>query len=139
MFRDSQARSIIKAISWRILGTLDTILLSYLILGDISLALSIGFTEVVTKLLLYYVHERVWNLFHWGRKAVAPSHKRSIAKSISWRVTGTIDTVIIAFLFSQSPESAFSIGFFELFTKILFFYLHERLWALAKWGRIYEE
>lgn len=67
--QESSRRSLCKAISWRITGTLDTIFLSYLITGRLTFAVSIGACEVLTKLLLYYVHERVWNRIHFGKKA----------------------------------------------------------------------
>jgi uncharacterized membrane protein len=59
-------RSIIKAFSWRILGTLDTILLSYIITGEVSKAMTIGSIELISKFALYYFHERLWNRFKWG-------------------------------------------------------------------------
>lgn len=52
--------SVLKSISWRIVGTLDTILISFILTGKISLALSIGGIEVLTKMTLYYFHERAW-------------------------------------------------------------------------------
>jgi uncharacterized membrane protein len=58
---DSNLKSILKTISWRILGTLDTILIAFFITGKIQIAISIGSIEVVTKMILYYFHERVWN------------------------------------------------------------------------------
>jgi len=61
--------SIAKAISWRALGTIDTMLISWLITGKLVLAVSIGTTELLTKTLLYYVHERIWNRIKFGRKA----------------------------------------------------------------------
>lgn len=61
------SRSFIKSISWRIIGTLDTIIISYLVTGTLSFALSIGAIELVTKMGLYVVHERVWNRIHWGK------------------------------------------------------------------------
>lgn len=60
-------RSLLKTISWRIIGTLDTILISWIITGTLTLAFSIGFVELVTKMGLYYFHERAWNKINWGR------------------------------------------------------------------------
>ena len=60
-------RSIVKAISWRILGTLDTVIISWFITGQIAMALSIGSIEVVTKMVLYFFHERFWNIIKWGK------------------------------------------------------------------------
>lgn len=57
---DSNLKSLLKTISWRILGTLDTMVISYLITGNLTTAFSIGSVEVFTKMILYYFHERVW-------------------------------------------------------------------------------
>jgi uncharacterized membrane protein len=59
----SYKRHIAKTISWRIIGTLDTILLSWIITGSWKLGLSIGGVEVITKMILYFFHERMWYKF----------------------------------------------------------------------------
>ncbi len=60
---DSAAKSLLKTVSWRIVGTLDTMFIAYFLTGEVSIALSIGSIEVFTKMLLYYLHERFWNKF----------------------------------------------------------------------------
>ena len=65
---DKASRSIVKAISWRVIGTLDTIIISWFITGEVTMALSIGLIEVITKMLLYFFHERIWNLIKWGKQ-----------------------------------------------------------------------
>jgi uncharacterized membrane protein len=65
---ENHSRSLLKAISWRVTGTLDTIGVSYFVTGKIGLALSIGFVELFTKIGLYYAHERVWNRISLGRE-----------------------------------------------------------------------
>lgn len=60
-------RSVLKTISWRAVGTLDTVLISWLITGALSLAFSIGLIELVTKMILYFFHERAWNKIKWGK------------------------------------------------------------------------
>jgi len=62
------SRSFIKALSWRFIGTLDTIVISWVITGKMILAFSIGAFELMTKTVLYYFHERIWNSIKWGRK-----------------------------------------------------------------------
>lgn len=64
--REKPVRSLLKAISWRITGSLDTILLSWLFTQNVNTALAIGLTEVLTKTLLYYFHERAWNRVRIG-------------------------------------------------------------------------
>lgn len=56
----SYKRHLAKTVSWRIIGTLDTIILSGIITGSWELGLTIGGIEVVTKMVLYFLHERMW-------------------------------------------------------------------------------
>ena len=65
---DTHHRSLIKALTWRAIGTLDTILISFILTGKIKLALSIGAVELITKTILYYLHERIWNKIQFGKK-----------------------------------------------------------------------
>jgi uncharacterized membrane protein len=67
----SYKRHIVKTISWRIIGTLDTIILSSIITGDVKLGMSIGGVEVITKMVLYFLHERAWYKFsNFGVKEI---------------------------------------------------------------------
>lgn len=61
---DKPVKSIIKAVSWRIVGTIDTMIISYFVTGKITVAVSIGSVEVITKTILYYFHERLWAHIH---------------------------------------------------------------------------
>jgi uncharacterized membrane protein len=65
---ETHARSVLKAISWRTLGTLDTFAISWLLTGRVEIAGSIAGLEIATKLLWYYLHERVWAAIRWGRR-----------------------------------------------------------------------
>ena len=64
----TKTRSILKAISWRIVGTLDTMCLGWIITGDPLIGLKIGALELITKFVLYYLHERVWLRNKYGIK-----------------------------------------------------------------------
>jgi uncharacterized membrane protein len=66
--RDSHPRSIAKAVSWRLLGSVDTFVLSVIFTGSLRLAGSIAVTEMFTKMVLYYVHERVWSAIPWNQR-----------------------------------------------------------------------
>ena len=65
--QENKSRSIGKSISWRVLASCDTVLISYIITGSFAIAASIGSIEVLTKMILYYFHERAWNRFEFGR------------------------------------------------------------------------
>jgi uncharacterized membrane protein len=66
--KDSHFKSLFKGFTWRILGTLDTMLLAYIFTGNTNVALSIGGTEFFTKIFLYYFHERLWQMPNLFRK-----------------------------------------------------------------------
>lgn len=65
---EKPTRSIVKSISWRLIGTVDTILISWFITGEVAIAFSIGSIELLTKMVLYFFHERIWNTIKWGKK-----------------------------------------------------------------------
>ena len=58
--QDSHSRSLAKAVSWRITGSIDTLILSFVFTGNVKVAGSIALAEMVTKMALYYLHERAW-------------------------------------------------------------------------------
>jgi uncharacterized membrane protein len=70
---ERHSRSIAKAVSWRATGSLDTFCVSWFVTGNAVFAGSIAVTEIVTKIVLYYLHERVWGRIKWGRGAAEPS------------------------------------------------------------------
>lgn len=80
---ESHIRSLVKAASWRATGTADTIFWSWLFTGSVGTALSIGATEVITKIFLYYGHERLWTRIPFGRKkADQPTIEESSTGSV---------------------------------------------------------
>ena len=107
-------RHIFKAISWRAIGSLDTLLLSWFISGDLSTGVKIGITEVITKIILYYVHE-----IFWFKSKVKSTNKRHIIKTFSWRTIGTIDTFVLSWIITGNPLTGLKIGLSEVFTKMI--------------------
>lgn len=133
----SHKRHIAKTLTWRIVGTLDTVILSWVISGSPSIGLKIGSAEVVTKMILYYLHERTWfniNLSKSGR--VLESRKRHLAKTFTWRFIGTLDTMLLAWWISGNPLIGLKIGFVEVFSKMVLYYLHERFWYRSNFGLV---
>jgi uncharacterized membrane protein len=75
---ETHSRSLLKAASWRALGSIDTFVLSWLFTGHPGVAGAIAGTEVFTKILLYYFHERVWSSIRWGAQRVDDDPAASI-------------------------------------------------------------
>ncbi|MCT4628562.1 DUF2061 domain-containing protein [Winogradskyella sp.] len=131
----SYKRHIAKTITWRILGTLDTIMLSWIIIGNPLAGLKIGLAEVTTKTVLYYLHERVWYKINFSKNGIKlESRKRHIAKTITWRFIGTLDTMTLAWIISGDSFVALQISFVEVVTKMILYYLHERAWYKINFG-----
>ena len=70
MFEESSFRSVVKALSWRIIATFTTTLLVLLFTGRLDVAVTVGALEAIAKMALYFAHERVWNRLDFGRRPV---------------------------------------------------------------------
>jgi len=64
---EKHVRSLAKTISWRILATSTTILLVFLFTGNFVISASVGALELLSKTIIYYIHERIWNMSNFGR------------------------------------------------------------------------
>lgn len=126
---ESRKRHIAKTFTWRIVGTIDTIILSWIITGNPLTGIKIGFAEVLTKMILYYLHERFW-----FKIPIIESRKRHLFKTVSWRTLGTLDTIILSWIITGNPLTGIKIGIVEVITKMLLYYLHERVWYNSNFG-----
>ncbi|MCG9970441.1 DUF2061 domain-containing protein [Gramella sp. YB25] len=115
-------------------GTLDTILLSWIITENPYTGLKIGLSEVITKMILYYGHERIWFNIKAGVTKYGDSRKRHLAKTVTWRIVGTLDTMLLAWWISGNPFTGLKIGLIEVITKMVLYYLHERTWYNFDYG-----
>ncbi|MCL6266659.1 DUF2061 domain-containing protein [Flagellimonas myxillae] len=129
MGKVSYKRHLAKTITWRLVGTLDTIILSWLITGNPFTGLKIGIAEMVTKMVLYYLHERAWLSVD-----VTNSQKRHLIKTVTWRGIGTLDTILLSWVITGNPLTGLKIGFAEVITKMILYYLHERAWYRINYG-----
>lgn len=145
-------QAVAKAVSWRVVGTIDTLILSWVLityLGSIfgmeqhgSEALEpasyIAITEVATKMVFYFLHERFWVILAWGtliedgKRAI--SYARTTTKTAIWRVIASLDAMLLAWLFTRNIGTAISIGGLEVFTKLVLYFFHERIWAKLPFG-----
>ena len=122
-------RHIAKTISWRILGTADTMLLSWLITGSFEAGMQIGVADVTTKLVLYYLHERAW-----FKSSVKNANRRHLLKTVTWRVIGTLDTILLSFWIWGDGTQSVQIGGAETVSKSVLYFLHEKMWYRIAFG-----
>lgn len=134
----SRKRHIAKTVTWRIIATGTTFVLTMIFFRDDPHATEkagwVALFETIIKMALYYYHERIWfNINLQIRSAI-----RHFLKTITWRITASLTTFIIAFIiFREDPgaaEKATGIALVESILKMLFYYLHERAWYASKFG-----
>lgn len=122
-------RHIAKSLTWRLIGTIDTLVFAWLITGDLSEGISISGFTTLTKLLWYYMHERLW-----FNSSITDSNKRHILKTFTWRGIGTLDTVLFGCLITGNPFTGLKIGGIETVSKMLLYFGHEKLWYKINYG-----
>jgi uncharacterized membrane protein len=73
MMHEKSYRSFVKGVSYRIIGTITTFIISFCITGKVDAAVTIGIVDVISKVAIYYVHERTWNRISFGRVKQVPT------------------------------------------------------------------
>jgi len=156
-------RSIYKTFTWRVIASLDTALLAFAfsyygneILGiftqlglmnydfeitqttikeSVTDGLLVGSIEIVTKLIIYYFHERAWRI-GWQKQSNRFHHskKRSLYKAITYRIIGSLDTFVISSFVIKSTKLGGGVAIAEIITKPILYYIHERIWDKQKIG-----
>lgn len=135
----SHLRSLIKGISWRIIATSDTFLVVLTVtclFGNCSIenAIKISVSEFLIKLVLYFIHERIW-IKSLGK--LANSYKELIAKTFTWRIIATITTFVISGIVINSfGEIALAIALVELISKLILYFIHEKVWLRFSFGKL---
>lgn len=72
MYKETNTRSIAKGFSWRFFATSVTVIIVYLFFGRLDLAIAAGIIETISKVILYYAHEKIWQRVRWGKKQIEP-------------------------------------------------------------------
>lgn len=100
---EKHGRSLIKTVSWRIMATFTTMLIVFCFTRKVVLSIGVGVVEVVTKMVLYYLHERLWSGISWGR-AKHPLESLPVQKELSLEDEKTIREQLEALGYMSSLE-----------------------------------
>tara|TARA_B100001287_G_scaffold276762_1_gene289260 strand:+ start:3441 stop:3842 length:402 start_codon:yes stop_codon:yes gene_type:complete len=122
-------RYLAKSLTWRLVGTLDTFVFTWLITGNINEGVNLSIITTLTKLLWYYIHESLW-----FKSSIQNYNKRHLIKTFSWRFVGTLDTALFGWLITGNPITGAKISFFETLSKMILYYLHEKVWYRSNYG-----
>ncbi len=64
---DNQKRTILKTISFRIVASLLTVIIVYIFTKELIISFGVGIVEAISKMIFYYIHERIWDKINWGK------------------------------------------------------------------------
>ena len=137
----SKNRSFLKSISYRFIGFINTFLISFFVINNgtnenaFIYPLYLALLILVIKTLAYYLHERFWNIFDFGRLNKTVIKMRSFFKALTWRIVASTITLISAILITSNLDWTLSIVIYEFINGILIYYVHERIWNKVNWGR----
>jgi len=105
-----------------------TVVIAFVVTTEPTTSVGVGIAEFVFTYIFFYLHELAWDgastLFEFSLQ----DHRASLAQALSWRVTGTLLTVIIVFVFTGQVGSAIQVGIGEVVVKIGIYYGYTRLW-----------
>ncbi|MFT4804272.1 MAG: putative membrane protein [Psychroserpens sp.] len=122
-------RHLAKSFTWRFIGSLDTFIFTWLYTGDYNVGLNLAAITTITKLIWYYIHEQIW-----FKSDLSDTSKRHLMKTFTWRIIGTVDTVIFGWLITGNPLTSLKIGGIETLSKMLLYFGHEKLWYKINFG-----
>jgi uncharacterized membrane protein len=139
-FTEKHPRTIIKVITWRILLTISHVVNAFIITGSIVTGLKIAGLAAIINSILFWLHERAWNIAQWNRKAdnnleFYEGQPRSVSKIITWRVLITASNFIIPFIMTGSWGQAALFTGLATVVNMFIFWSHERIWNRITWGK----
>ncbi len=135
-------RSLLKSISYRVIGFVNTFLISFFVINDgvnentFKYSFYLAFLVLIIKTITYYLHERFWNILDFGRLNKTVKKIRSFLKTLTWRIAASTITFISAILITSNLDWTKSIVIYEFMNGILIYYIHERIWNRVDWGKI---
>ena len=139
-FNENHPRSIAKVISWRVLITVSHIVNAFVVTGSLLIGVKIAGLALVINSVMFWVHERSWNVIQWNRKEnekikFTEGQLRSISKVVSWRIFITVSNFVIPFIMTGSWGQAALFAGMATVVNMVLYWSHERLWNWIRWGK----
>ena len=136
-FSETTARSLVKAMMWRVIAGSVTFFTSLRFSGSIQTALSIVGSDFFSKAATMFIGERLMNKSQAGRKGGADDVGRSLAKALLWRVFAICNTLTMSYLIAKNFSMASKIAGSDAVFKTGLMFVYERVWAKIEWGKEY--
>jgi len=140
MFNEKYLRSLAKVVTMRIIFTCVHIINTFIVTGSLLMGLKVAGLAFFVNPVLYWLHERGWNWWQWGRfnddvRKFREGNWRSLGKDITWRVVITGSNFFLPFFVTGSLKYGLTIMSMATLVNMTIYFFHERIWNLFGWGR----
>jgi uncharacterized membrane protein len=140
MFNEKYLRSLAKVVTMRIIFTCVHIINTFIVTGSLLMGLKVAGLAFFINPVLYWLHERGWNWWQWGRfnddvRKFREGNWRSLGKDITWRVVITGSNFFLPFFVTGSLKYGLTIMSMATLVNMTIYFFHERIWNLFGWGR----
>ena len=138
VLKETQTRTIVKAVIYRFFSVVAIMLLSLLFGASTASAGIVGLIVIVVGTAIYYIHDRLWLLTNWARNnSGIDDVKRSVIKTIIYRALTIVVSYLIAiFVIKSNNSNAVIFAVAQAITNMTFFFIVERVFNLISWGKI---
>lgn len=136
-FSETTMRSVVKALTWRLIGGTVTFFTSLRFSGSIATALSLVGSDFFSKAVTMFIGERLMNASQAGRDSGSDNIGRSLTKALLWRLFAICNTFVFAVFFAKDIRIAYKIAGFDSIFKTALMFVFERTWAKIEWGKNY--
>lgn len=140
MFNEKYLRSLAKVVTMRIIFTCVHIINTFIVTGSLLMGLKVAGLAFFVNPVLYWLHERGWNWWQWGRfnddvRKFREGNWRSLGKDITWRVVVTGSNFFLPYFVTGSLKYGLTIMSLATLVNMTIYFFHERIWNLFGWGR----
>ena len=137
-FTETHARTLAKAVLYRILSVVAIMLLTIAFGGTVATAGKVGLAVIVLGTTIYYIHERVWIRYGWARLEGLDKARRSLVKTVIYRVLTMIAMfIIVKFIVGSSNSTAVAFSIAQAVVNMALFYGMERVFNMISWGKVF--
>ena len=139
-FNEKYLRSLAKVVTMRIIFTFVHITNTFIVTGSLITGLKVAGLAFFINPILYWLHERGWNWWQWGRyvddiRKFKEGNWRSLSKDITWRIVITGSNFFLPYFVTGSLKYGLTIMSLATLVNMVIYFCHERIWNLFKWGR----
>jgi uncharacterized membrane protein len=132
---DSNNRTLAKTLSYRLTAALTVFILSIVLSYGAGFGIKFLVITLTIGFALFYIHEKVWNTISWLKDGILDTHRRTLVKTVSWRIMSFIALFIVGMALGLSSSDALSWTIWNNAAFLVIHYLHERVWNRIVWGR----